>query len=205
MTNQMTRTQLGAHSTLFTHRFCLIKHRPLTAHSTLYQQMIARENQQSTGGFRDRFIQRCQQTPHHRPAVDKGRIGNGCTTGQRQCFAQRGSQRQRKRYRFGHRAIDGQGPLSYRRLCFHRCGNVKQRLHIVDHHANRQRQRRRWNTPSGRQPNGDHFISRRVNIRQDMQTNSGRQQRRLTISSHAFAKSFRLINWTPSSITSASR
>ena len=68
------------------------------------------------------------------------------------------------------RAVHRQDTVYHGLFLFNSIRDIDQGLHIADHHADRQRQCRRRDPAAGRQPDGDHFITGRINIRQDMQT-----------------------------------
>ena len=69
--------------------------------------------------------------------------------------------------------IDGQRPASYRIALFHGSGDIEHRLHVIDHHADADRQRGRWYAASRRQPDSEHLIPGRIDVRQNMQTDTG--------------------------------
>ena len=131
--------------------------------------MVAREHQQAAGGFGDRCLKGGNKRAHHRTAVDKPRIVNRRAAGQIQHLAQRYTQWYGQRQRTGDGAIDGQRPASHRIALFHGSGDIEHGLHVIDHHADADRQRGRWYAASRRQPDSEHLIPGRIDVRQNMQ------------------------------------
>ena len=131
--------------------------------------MVAREHQQAAGGFGDRCLQGGHKRAHHRTAVDKARIVNRRAAGQIQHLAQRHAQRYGQRQRTDDGAVDGQRPAGHRIALLHGSGDIEYRLNVIDHYADADRQRGRRHATTRRQPDSEHLIPGRIDIRQNMQ------------------------------------
>ena len=177
MADQMPWAEIGTQPALLADGASHGKHRAFVLHSPLNKRMAFRQHQQAAGGFGHRVIERGDQAAHHRTAVNKTGVIDRRAARQRQYFAQRHADGDRDGQRSGDRAVNGQRAAGHRKLLLNRTGNIEDRLHVIDHHADAGRQRGGRDPATGCQPDGQHFIARGIDIRQNMQTDTGRQQR----------------------------
>ena len=150
MADQMSRAEIGTQSALLADGAGDGKYRALILHPPLNKRMAFRQHQQAAGGFGHRIIERGNQPAHHRAAVNKTGVVDRRAARQCQHFAQRHADRNGDGQRPGDCAVNGQRSAGDRKLLFDRAGNVKDRLYVIDHHANAGRQRGGRDPAAGR-------------------------------------------------------
>ena len=135
MADQMPWAEIGTQPALLADGASHGKHRAFVLHSPLNKRMAFRQHQQAAGGFGHRVIERGDQAAHHRTAVNKTGVIDRRAARQRQYFAQRHADGDRDGQRSGDRAVNGQRAAGHRKLLLNRTGNIEDRLHVIDHHA----------------------------------------------------------------------
>ena len=185
MADQMPRAEIGTQSALFADGTGHGKHRALVLHPPLDKRMAFRQHQQAAGGFGHRAIERGNQAAHHRAAVNKTGVVDRRAARQRQHFAQRHADGDGDGQRPGDRAVNGQRAAGHRKLLLNRAGQVEDRLHVIHHDPDAGRQRGGRDPATGSQPDSQHLIACGIDIGQNMQANTGRQQRGERIDSPA--------------------
>ena len=166
--DDVARAQLGAQQALLAGGARSLQNGAVAGGTAANQNVIGGQYQQAAGGLGHRRVERGGELAHHRATVDVSRVGDRRAAGQRQHFAQSDADRNGDGDRMGDCAGDGQRSRGDRRCVVDGARQVDQRQHVVDRDADVLGQAGGRDAPTGRQPDGDHFVAGRIDVLEDV-------------------------------------